>query len=140
MCGGSCSREWKWNRYGPDRSTVGTPTSRMGRRAAIMPARGAHPLNQHLTDDHVWLCSSVLAYTPSKASRPTGRPSQEREEGRGSDPADDRSEHARPPRHPLSQPALTPAAFATKWKGVQATEKASAQSHFIELCRGPRHG
>jgi hypothetical protein len=38
MWGGSCSREWKWNRYGPLRKTVGTPTSRMGRRAAIMAA------------------------------------------------------------------------------------------------------
>ncbi|MEK6721678.1 MAG: DNA methyltransferase [Chloroflexota bacterium] len=35
----------------------------------------------------------------------------------------------------MTQPTLTPAAFATKWKGVQTTEKASAQSHFIDLCR-----
>jgi hypothetical protein len=34
-----------------------------------------------------------------------------------------------------TQPTLTPAAFAAKWKGVETTEKASAQSHFIDLCR-----
>ncbi len=32
-------------------------------------------------------------------------------------------------------PTLTPAAFANKWRGVTTTEKASAQSHFIDLCR-----
>jgi hypothetical protein len=35
----------------------------------------------------------------------------------------------------VSEPTLTPAAFAAKWKGVETTEKASAQSHFIDLCR-----
>jgi hypothetical protein len=35
----------------------------------------------------------------------------------------------------MSEPTLTPAAFARKWKGVETTEKASAQSHFIDLCR-----
>jgi hypothetical protein len=30
---------------------------------------------------------------------------------------------------------LTPAAFAAKWRGVTTTEKASSQSHFIDLCR-----
>lgn len=35
----------------------------------------------------------------------------------------------------MSQPTLTPAAFAAKWRGVTTTEKASAQSHFIDLCR-----
>ena len=34
-----------------------------------------------------------------------------------------------------SQPSLTPAAFAAKWRGVTTTEKASAQEHFIDLCR-----
>jgi len=33
------------------------------------------------------------------------------------------------------EPTLTPAAFAKKWKGIETTEKASAQSHFIDLCR-----
>jgi len=28
------------------------------------------------------------------------------------------------------QPTLTPATFAAKWKGVETTEKASAQSRF----------
>ncbi len=40
---------------------------------------------------------------------------------------------AGPARMPES--TLTPAAFAAKWKGVETTEKASAQSHFIDLCR-----
>jgi hypothetical protein len=35
----------------------------------------------------------------------------------------------------MTEPTLTPAAFAAKWKGVETTEKASAQSHFIDLCR-----
>lgn len=35
----------------------------------------------------------------------------------------------------MSQPTLTPAAFAEKWRGVTTTEKASSQSHFIDLCR-----
>ena len=34
-----------------------------------------------------------------------------------------------------TQPSLTPAAFAAKWHGVATTEKASAQEHFIDLCR-----
>jgi hypothetical protein len=34
-----------------------------------------------------------------------------------------------------TEPTLTPAAFAKKWRGVTTTEKASAQSHFIDLCR-----
>lgn len=32
-------------------------------------------------------------------------------------------------------PTLTPAAFAQRWRGVTTTEKASAQSHFIDVCR-----
>jgi hypothetical protein len=39
------------------------------------------------------------------------------------------------PEEPLNQPTLTPAEFAAKWQGVTTTEKASAQSHFIDLCR-----
>jgi hypothetical protein len=39
------------------------------------------------------------------------------------------------PRGQLSQPTLTPAEFAAKWRGVTTTEKASSQSHFIDLCR-----
>jgi hypothetical protein len=35
----------------------------------------------------------------------------------------------------LSEPTLTPAEFAAKWRGITTTEKASAQSHFIDLCR-----
>jgi hypothetical protein len=31
--------------------------------------------------------------------------------------------------------SLSPAEFAKKWRGVTTTEKASAQSHFIDLCR-----
>jgi hypothetical protein len=34
-----------------------------------------------------------------------------------------------------THPSLTPAALAAKWHGVAATEKASAQEHFIDLCR-----
>ena len=34
-----------------------------------------------------------------------------------------------------TQPTLTPGAFAAKWRGVTTTEKASSQSHFIDLCR-----
>jgi len=34
-----------------------------------------------------------------------------------------------------AQPTFTPAAFAAKWRGVTTTEKASSQSHFIDLCR-----
>jgi hypothetical protein len=30
---------------------------------------------------------------------------------------------------------MTPAAFAQKWRGVTTSERASAQSHFIDLCR-----
>ncbi len=29
---------------------------------------------------------------------------------------------------------LTPAAFAARWRGVTTTEKASAQSHFLDVC------
>ena len=29
---------------------------------------------------------------------------------------------------------MTPAEFAQKWRGVTTTEKASAQSHFLDLC------
>ena len=36
---------------------------------------------------------------------------------------------------PMSQPTITPAEFAHKWRGVTTTEKASAQSHFLDLCR-----
>jgi type II restriction/modification system DNA methylase subunit YeeA len=32
-------------------------------------------------------------------------------------------------------PTLTPAAFASKWRGVTTTEKAASQEHFIDLCR-----
>jgi hypothetical protein len=32
------------------------------------------------------------------------------------------------------RPTLTPAAFAARWRGVTTTEKASAQSHFLDLC------
>ena len=39
------------------------------------------------------------------------------------------------PRGSLSQRTLTPAEFAAKWRGVTTTEKASSQSHFIDLCR-----
>jgi hypothetical protein len=35
----------------------------------------------------------------------------------------------------MSESTLTPAAFAAKWKGVETNEKASAQSHFLDLCR-----
>jgi hypothetical protein len=38
-------------------------------------------------------------------------------------------------RSVTTQPSLTPAAFAAKWHGVTTTEKASAQEHFIDLCR-----
>ncbi len=31
-------------------------------------------------------------------------------------------------------PTLTPAAFAARWRGVTTTEKASAQSHFLDVC------
>ncbi len=34
-----------------------------------------------------------------------------------------------------TQPTLTPAAFAAKWRGVTTTEKAGSQEHFIDLCR-----
>ena len=34
-----------------------------------------------------------------------------------------------------TQPTLTPAAFAEKWRGVETTERASSQSHFIDPCR-----
>ncbi len=34
-----------------------------------------------------------------------------------------------------TQPTLTPAAFAAKWRGVTTTEKAASQEHFIDLCR-----
>jgi type II restriction/modification system DNA methylase subunit YeeA len=33
-----------------------------------------------------------------------------------------------------TEPLMTPSAFATKWKGSFATEKAAAQEHFIDLC------
>jgi len=35
----------------------------------------------------------------------------------------------------LTEPTLTPAAFAKKWHGVTTTEKAASQEHFIDLCR-----
>lgn len=35
----------------------------------------------------------------------------------------------------MMTPTLTPAEFAQKWRGITTTEKASAQSHFIDLCR-----
>jgi hypothetical protein len=35
----------------------------------------------------------------------------------------------------MIEPTMTPAAFAAKWKGVDTTEKASAQSNFVDLCR-----
>src|SRR5664280_2245389 len=38
-------------------------------------------------------------------------------------------------RSVTTQPSLTPAAFAAKWRGATTTEKASAQEHFIDLCR-----
>jgi hypothetical protein len=31
----------------------------------------------------------------------------------------------------MTQPSLTPAAFAAKWHGVATTEKAASQEHFI---------
>ena len=34
-----------------------------------------------------------------------------------------------------TQPTLTPAAFAAKWRGVTTTEKAASQEHFLDLCR-----
>jgi hypothetical protein len=34
-----------------------------------------------------------------------------------------------------SEPTLTPAEFAKKWRGITTTEKASAQTHFTDLCR-----
>ncbi len=34
-----------------------------------------------------------------------------------------------------TEPTLTPAAFAAKWKGVETTEKASSQPHTVTLCR-----
>jgi hypothetical protein len=34
-----------------------------------------------------------------------------------------------------SAPTITPAAFAQKWRGVTTSERASAQSHFTDLCR-----
>ncbi len=34
-----------------------------------------------------------------------------------------------------TQPTLTPAAFAAKWRDVTTTEKAGSQEHFIDLCR-----
>jgi hypothetical protein len=33
----------------------------------------------------------------------------------------------------LTQPTLTPPEFAAKWRGVTTMEKASSQSHFIDL-------
>lgn len=35
----------------------------------------------------------------------------------------------------MTTPTLTPGEFANKWRGITTTEKASAQSHFIDLCR-----
>jgi len=32
-------------------------------------------------------------------------------------------------------PTLTPGEFAARWRGVETGEKASAQAHFIDLCR-----
>ncbi len=34
-----------------------------------------------------------------------------------------------------TQPTMTPSAFAQKWLGSTATEKAASQEHFIDLCR-----
>jgi hypothetical protein len=34
-----------------------------------------------------------------------------------------------------TNPQLTPAEFARKWRGIQTGERASAQSHFMDLCR-----
>ncbi len=31
--------------------------------------------------------------------------------------------------------AFTPPGFRAKWRGVSLTERAAAQSHFIDLCR-----
>ncbi len=36
-----------------------------------------------------------------------------------------------------TQPTLTPAAFAQKWRAVTTIGKASAQPYFIDLCRMP---
>jgi hypothetical protein len=35
----------------------------------------------------------------------------------------------------VTEPTLTPAAFAAKWRGVTTTEKAASHEHFIDLCR-----
>ncbi|MEW5990821.1 MAG: hypothetical protein AB1736_05675 [Chloroflexota bacterium] len=35
----------------------------------------------------------------------------------------------------MTQPSLTPVEFARTWRGVSTTERASAQSHVIDLCR-----
>ena len=35
----------------------------------------------------------------------------------------------------VDPPTLTPTAFVEKWRGVTTSEKASSQSHFIDLCR-----
>ncbi len=34
-----------------------------------------------------------------------------------------------------TNPQLTPAEFAHKWRGIQTGERASAQAHFMDLCR-----
>ncbi len=34
-----------------------------------------------------------------------------------------------------TEPTLTPAAFAAKWRGITTSEKAGSQSLFIDLCR-----
>ena len=39
------------------------------------------------------------------------------------------------PRLTLHAATLTPAAFAAKWQGVVTSERASAQSHFLDVCR-----
>ena len=30
---------------------------------------------------------------------------------------------------------MTPGEFAAKWRGITTSERAAAQSHFIDLCR-----
>jgi hypothetical protein len=31
--------------------------------------------------------------------------------------------------------AMTPGEFAAKWRGITTSERAAAQSHFIDMCR-----
>ena len=35
----------------------------------------------------------------------------------------------------MTQPTLTPRAFAQKWRDNETKEKAASQEHFIDLCR-----